>query len=69
MRTKFAIEFSENEGEGVEGHLEFFRKFIRIGSVTLPLACVTIWCKVMHCCQFLGWVANARLGGQKGGRF
>ena len=30
------VEYSENEGGGVEGRLKFFRKFIRFGSRTLP---------------------------------
>ena len=37
---KIAIQFSENEGGGgreVEGRLEFFRKFIRFGTLTRPL--------------------------------
>ena len=35
---KVAIWFSENEGRGIEGRLEFFLKFIWFGSATLPLA-------------------------------
>ena len=33
---KIAMYFSENEGGGVEGCLEFSRKFIRFGSAILP---------------------------------
>ena len=41
--TKFAIEFSKNEG-GVKGHLEFSLEFIRFDSRTLPF--VKIGCSI-----------------------
>ena len=37
MFKRFAIKLSENEGGGIEGRLELFRKFIRFGGAGLSL--------------------------------
>ena len=56
---EIGTEFSENEG-GVKGHLEFFRKVIRFGSLTRP---EEIHWYLFHCQRF-NPLSNPRWNGR-----